>query len=524
MCGTFVTFGIGKDDSVIHVRLIPCCRKGQFAKIWCKCNKCYSIFSRYTGIYMHSRPARGKQTQNFFFEMSILHFKHHYITYRRATVFLISVFVVTNFLLIIVTYQSQETNKFTTYQRRDTHKITNRVNFHNDGIHNRTLTLKFLNSTLSENHKEPIFELPIFHIRKRIEKFAPNTPGNMSSLSIKGVFPKMIQRETLVYPKFNITEPNFISSESKLLFYKFQPNRERIGMPKKEQLYGEIVTIRRGTFSMPHDCGYRSNVSHVLEARDILPGRWLRSLIPMIVPDGGTFQHFLDGTLPKIIQALEYIQRPQVKLLMPRIRDSIIYEILGKLNISREKIVSYSGSVGADYLVYTCVTPPLHPLLWQKARSLIGVPEKCLTPKTKAKIVIITRKGCFNCGRLLLNKKELKSSLERKYSESSVTEFEGPLNLSESISLFGSTGVIIGVHGGGLYNINFCPSNTTVIEIIPTRPDGTVIAAAHQIFWTQSILLGHDYWRIPTKPDNGKGDVKVNITLVENVIDRTRKT
>ena len=484
-----------------------------------------SVIPSFLGIQAYTciRNQPGEKELKTFWEMSILHFKHHYITYRRAIVFLISVFVVTNFLLLIVTYQSPKRNKLT-YQRRDTHKNTSRVNFHNYGIHNRMLTLSFLNSTLSETHKETISEQPAFQIHKRIENFAANALGNMSSLNIKSVFPKMIRREALVYPKFNITEPNFISRESKLLFYKFHPNRERIGMPTKEQLYGEIATIRRGTFSMPHDCGYRSNVSHVLEARDILPGRWIRSLVPMIVPDGGTFQHFLDGTLPKIIQALEYIQRPQVKLLMPRIRDSIIYEILEKLNISREKIVSYIGSVGADYLVYTCVTPPLHPLLWQRARSLIGVPEKCLTPKTKAKIVIITRKGCFNCGRLLLNKKELKSSLERKYSESSVIEFQGPLNLSASISLFGSTGVIIGVHGGGLYNINFCPSNTTVIEIIPTRPDGTVIAAAHQIFWTQSILLGHDYWRIPTKPDNDKGDVKVNITLVENIIDRTRKT
>ena len=89
--------------------------------------------------------------------------------------------------------------------------------------------------------------------------------------------------------------------------------------------------------------------------------------------------------------------------------------------------------------------------------------------------------------------------------------------------MFGSTNVIIGVHGGGLYNINFCPSNTTVIEIMPTRRDGTVIAPAHQIFWIQSILLDHDYWRIPTLPHSTKGDVYVNITLVEHIIDEAWK-
>ena len=164
-----------------------------------------------------------------------------------------------------------------------------------------------------------------------------------------------------------------------MLFYKHKQNKQKLGVPRKDQLLGEIVAIRKGTFTAPHACGYRSKVSHVLKARDISPWRWFRSLVPIIVPDGGTFQHFLDGALPKIIQALEYIQRPQVRLLMPRIRDSIKYEILKKLNISRRNIVTYS--VGADYLVYTCVTPPIHPLLWQKARSLLGVPDKLAIPR-----------------------------------------------------------------------------------------------------------------------------------------------
>ena len=273
---------------------------------------------------------------------------------------------------------------------------------------------------------------------------------NRNIIDINSSTSRIIKKETLVYPAFNITQPKFINVENKILFYKFQGNIGRIGVPTKDELFGEIVTIREGTVLMPHDCGYRSNVSHMLEARSIRPRRWFHSLVLMIVPGGGTFQHFLDGTLPKVIQALNYIQKPGVKLLMEEIRDRIIYEILDKLGISRENIVTYKGIVGADCLIYTCVTPPLHPLLWQKARSLLGVPEKLATPKTKANIVIISRKGCRNCGRQLLNHSQLKSRLESKYPQSKVLEFQGPLNLSASISLFGSTSVVVGVHGGGL--------------------------------------------------------------------------
>ena len=445
--------------------------------------------------------------------------------YRSRIFCLVLLFVLTNFSVLLVYYQPKGTT-ILTKQPRGINKLTNypqKLIISNDGLNSNKLTSNSINRMQSDSHRYVKFEQPAFKLRQKMEKFIENFPINISSNNITSEVTTMIKRETLIYQPFNVTEPKFINSENKLLFYKYQPNRERIGVPTKDQLLGEIVTIRKGTFTMPHDCGYRSNVSHVLKARDILPGRWFRSLVPMIVPDGGTFQHFLDGTLPKIIQALDYIQRPQVRLLMPKIRDSIIYEIMEKLNISRGKIVTYSESVGADYLVYTCVTPPIHPLLWQKARSLLCIPDKLASPRTHANIVIITRKGCFNCGRVLLNKGHLKKRLENKYTQSNVIEFQGPLNLTESISLFGSASVIIGVHGGGLYNINFCPSNTTVIEIIPTRPDGTVIAAAHQIFWTQSILLDHDYWRIPTTPDNEKGDVKVNITLVENIIDETWK-
>ena len=425
--------------------------------------------------------------------------------YTRRIIYLTLVFVMINLLLMLFTTQPRSI-------------IIGKVE-----LTSKKWTSNQINITQNKAHRYIEYVRPERQVNTVIERFTESSTVNSSSLNNTSFNIRMIKKETLTYPEFNVTEPRFINEDGKLLFYKYQPNKERIGVPTKENLLGQIVTIRKGTFSMPHDCGYRSNVSHVLKYRDILPGRRFRSLVPMLVPDGGTFQHFLDGTLPKIIQALGYIQQPQVKLLMPSIRDTIIYEILEKLNISREKIVTYSGSVGADYLVYTCVTPPLHPLLWQKARSLLGVPDKLAIPKTSANVVVITRKGCFNCGRRLLNREELLSRLKKKYSQSNVLEFQGPLNLTDSISLFGSASIVIGVHGGGLYNINFCPSNTTVIEVMPTRPDGTVIAAAHQIFWTQSILLDHHYWRLPTEPVNENGDVNVNITLVEGIIDKTRK-
>ena len=434
--------------------------------------------------------------------------------YTRPLIVFTSLFVAANIFLLF-----QSSNP---YRADAEFTILRHKKFWSDTGHQSPVRVeyKYVNRSVKNDHPPP-FNSTLYvktNTSKGLYKFL--IPARNNSFVQTS---RIVRRDIITYQEFNITEPHFITDNARRLFYLDQMNRDKIGVPSKDKLLGEIFTVRKGTFAMPYDCGYRSNMSFVLQHREIPSKSWYRSLVPMMVPDGGTFQHFLDGTLPKIIQALDYIQQPQVFLLMPRVRDQIILEILERLNISRNKIVTYSGSVGADYLIFTCVTPPLHPKLWQKARSLLGVPDTHSDHPTNGKIVVITRKGCFNCGRKLLNKDKLVATLQGKYPNRSVEVFRGPLNLKETIELFSTTKVVVGTHGGGLYNINFCPSNTTVIEIMPTYDDGRFIAGAHQIFWHQSVLLGQQYWRLPAAPENSKGDVNVDVSLVIDIIERSLK-
>ena len=333
---------------------------------------------------------------------------------------------------------------------------------------------------------------------------------------------QIMTEETIIYPQFNMTEPNFITQHARGLFFKDNSSIKMMGVHSTEKLTGKIYEVRNGTFQLPYDCGYRSNVSFVLKNRDVQRQNWYHTLVPLIVSDGWAFQHFLDGTLPKIVQALKYIRQPQVKVLLQPPRDKIILEFLEKLNISGDKIVMYNNkAVGADNLLFTCNTPPLHPRLWQRARVLLGAPDSLHLPKDKANIVIITRAGCFNCGRRLLNLDALELALKDKFKTNKVLVFKGPYNLTDTIELFGKTSVVIGVHGGGMYNVNFCPRGTTVIEIMPTYPDGKIIRVSDKIIWMQSVILGHEYWRLPEVQNNSRADVKVDITLVEKIISRS---
>ena len=350
-----------------------------------------------------------------------------------------------------------------------------------------------------------------FHLKTSFRKY-----------ELHGTAPQIYEEETIIYPPFNITEPNFITDHARDLFFKNKGNIKMMGIPSKEKLIGKMYTVRNGTFQMPYDCGYRSNVSFVLQNRKVNSAEWYHSLAPLIVPDGWAFQCFLDGTVPKIIQALKYLKNPEVKILLKSPRDKIIKEFLTKLNFSEDRIVWHqqSKTVGAHNLLFTCNTPPLHPYLWHRERVLLGSPETLQVPKKEGSIVIITRSGCFNCGRKILNTPELQLALQKKFKKTNVLLFKGPLNYQDTINLFFNASVVIGTHGGGMYNIIFCPKNTTVIEVMPTHEDGRMAKVSDKIIWNQAVLLGQEYWRFPSVPASAKDDVVVDIDLILRIVQR----
>lgn len=330
-----------------------------------------------------------------------------------------------------------------------------------------------------------------------------------------------IQRKLIKYNMFQLPEPLFISDEDRSLFYK-NPNNVRMSKMQNEteKLRGEIYNVRNGTFTLPYDCGFRSNYTFVTQRRHVMKANWHFALAPMIIPEANTFQHFLDGALPKIIQGLEYLQKPEMRILILPPRDKIIYEIIDRLNISRKNllIVSRPPIYGADNLFFTCNTPPLHPALWSKARRLIGAHETRTSEEIK--VVLMTRSGSYNKGRNLLNMQEVLSNLHSRYGDENVHVFKGPYSLQQSIDIFGKIKIIIGVHGGGLYNLMFCPKNTVVIEIMPTMPDGKMLAASDSIFWAQTHMLEQMYWRLIVTPKDSRGNVILDVEKLNNILDK----
>ena len=325
------------------------------------------------------------------------------------------------------------------------------------------------------------------------------------------------------YQNFNITEPNFLSDEDRKQFLALSENVECLGPQPPEKLVGIIQVIPNGIANMDIDCGWPSKLEEFY-SQDVKAT--VDILIPLLIPDSAAFQHFLDGTMPKIVQSYNLITAPNVNLLIFPPRDNIIFEMLHKLNISTDKVVYYTDTIGAKLQINSCITPPIHPMLWRKSRSMLGAPGRLPVSVSQSNVVLLTRAGNYNGGRRMLNFDEVTYFLQQRYS-SRLVIFQGDYNLERSIQIFGESSILIGVHGGAMYNLNFASSDAHIVEFLPMVEYGIPVGSiAHTIVWHMSQLLGQTYWRIHQTADSFDGDINVPIDKLQallNLIDENIK-
>ena len=184
-----------------------------------------------------------------------------------------------------------------------------------------------------------------------------------------------------------------------------------------------------------------------------------------------------------------------------------------------QRIIHYSEKmkVGARLLINPCRTPGIHPRLWQDARqmywSISGVRNSLNVTQGKNLIYMQrTSTNAMNGARLILNEEQFIKILRDYCSKHSLNyvQYDHEKDLGHvrtRIELFYQAKVIIGVHSGALSNMNFAPSSTTVIEIMPYRPSSSSVpmtcsmyqpedtrACGGYILYTQARLLNQSYW------------------------------
>ncbi|XP_070559198.1 uncharacterized protein [Ptychodera flava] len=326
----------------------------------------------------------------------------------------------------------------------------------------------------------------------------------------------------LQYDNFKLSPPHLPTIEDRLTFCAGRGGHDLVGRSSQHLLVGKVNIVRNGTFELPYDCGYMNDMEFLCKQHksDV----HVHALSPLIVPQAYAYQHFIDGTMPKLIQSLDVLKIPEVKILLEKPRNQIIYEMLSKLNISTDRVLWYEPRkiYSADYLVMACHAPPLHPVLWRKMRTVFGV-RSAANPVGAGRVVLFTRrKGAKNIGRRMINLDDVIKALTSRYAERFVVLDIGFQKIGEAVRFFRNVSTIVAVHGGALYNMVFATPKTNVVEILPYGEPRH--HSAVNIFWAQSELLGLPYWRLYEKTVSPSRDLVVNIsklTLALDAIDNT---
>jgi capsular polysaccharide biosynthesis protein len=198
--------------------------------------------------------------------------------------------------------------------------------------------------------------------------------------------------------------------------------------------------------------------------------------------------------------------------------------------------------VGARLLINPCRTPGIHPRLWQDARlmywSISGLSHPANESKRNNLIYIQrTAKNAMNSARLILNEEPFIQVLRDYCSKHSLNYVQydhskDDGHIRSRIELFYNAQIIIGVHSGALSNMNFAQAGTTIIEIMPYRPEKSSLpmtcsmfrpenikACAGYILYTQSQLLNQSYWILPF-PVQLNGNLNVDTTRLQKLLDQ----
>ena len=323
----------------------------------------------------------------------------------------------------------------------------------------------------------------------------------------------------MMYPSFTHKEPNFINGDDRYIFMTRGLNKRSLSPINEDQLRGTVWVIRNGSYREPYDCGYGSTKQHYKVSRKA--SKHYKILCPLIIPMAFVMMHFWDGTMPKIAQAYPLLLRRDVTLLLDTPKEGEVLSMLERLNISDRVVWHTPGDTdtvySADYIISTCITPPLHPLLWTRMRRMIGVSDQFSVTREQTKVVLLCRYETTGpTGKNILNLREVIEFLEERYPDQ-VHVYTGSQSLASDIDLFSKARIIIGVHGPQLFNLNFAARETTIVEYFPYG-EGDALGLPQPVFWVMSDLLGQTYWRVSSPSVNYRLDVELDLDKLATVL------
>ena len=142
--------------------------------------------------------------------------------------------------------------------------------------------------------------------------------------------------------------------------------------------------------------------------------------------------------------------------------------------------------------------------------------QRPLAEGTREKVVYLPRGDGLN-GRPVVNEKEVIQALRERYGDALYVLGEGEARLSglaDTVGFFADATLLIGAHGGALYNTFFAPPGAVLLEMFTTVQE----VGSPLIFWLSAAMLEQPYLRVSMKAASPDG-MRVSVSNLFSAID-----
>ena len=260
----------------------------------------------------------------------------------------------------------------------------------------------------------------------------------------------------------------------------------------------------------PHECGWMATPEIARPATDTGAFEYDK-LASLDVPEGCTFQHFMDGVLPKITAALPVLRDPEVKLWLPSCANwPMVSNLYRHLGLDASRFVSVTSAVTARRFYSVCDVPGWNDILWRQMHRLLGA-QVDRPAAERTRVIYLPRGTDAHNGRPVLNddavRETVRAAAAKRGLEFVVFDREAAPDVPDLLALFGRARAVVGMHGGAFYNIMFAPSGIDVVEFLPQ-------SITFFLFHIISDMLGNRHWYLPVS------DASVPVDKLSRILDR----
>lgn len=305
-------------------------------------------------------------------------------------------------------------------------------------------------------------------------------------------------------------------------------------LEEPKYLIGNLDIIENGIIDVDYDCGWPARHERSLdEPEQGVYGHFKGSLVFLNVPQGLSFQHFIDGVIPKLVQLKELIQKDQSLTFAMDFSfvDNLPMKLLERIEIPFSHVVDYhslpwmNNKLKADRLILACRVPPLHPDLWMNAQTLLKLPwmNDDWIQKEHVILYFSRNQNTRNMERRVLNEDEVVNTIgsfakSHNFTFAVFNSNDYP-DLDSLFAFMANVDIVIGPHGGAFYNLLFMRRNIKVIEFMPQDSSFLNMQwAVHLIIYLQANMLGNYYYNIQG-PSSGIFDMTISTSILADTLE-----